>query len=221
MDRAAQLQVGNVVTAALRHRHDVVDLHQVGRATGHAGERVLVAANPTVPLPHGAPYGSRDVPPRAAGTGRFGCWRSRCRPVLGQLRSHSTVRLGVGRRTNVCCPRRLLVSRRTGCVAPILLPARGRYRLRSLARRRTAGKCDAGGGSSRSGCGEAGNNRAGGGVRSPFPTPVRYQRRPLVARRTSGVVPILLAARGRYPLRSLVLRRTSGVAPILLAARRR
>ena len=66
MDRAAEPQVGNVVTAALRHRHDVVDLHQVGRATGHAGERVLVAAGSTVPPPNRTPYRRRNVPPRAA-----------------------------------------------------------------------------------------------------------------------------------------------------------
>ena len=66
MNRATETQVGIVVTAALRHRHDVVDLHQVGRATGHAGERVVVAAGSTVPPPHRAPYRRRNVPPGAA-----------------------------------------------------------------------------------------------------------------------------------------------------------
>ena len=183
---------------------------RVGRATGHAGERVLVAAGSTVLPPHCAPHRSRDVPPRAARPCRFGCcWRC-CRAFLGQPRSHCPVRLRFGPSTNDSCPRRRLVRRRTGGAAPILLAARGRYRLRSPVLRRTASQCDAGAGGGRSGGGKVGIGRPGGVVRSPIATSARYQRRPLVLRGTGGVAPLLLAARHRYPLRSPVLRRTVG-----------
>ncbi len=209
MDRAKETQVGNVVTAALRHRHDVVDLQQVGRATGHSGERVPVAAGSTVPPPHRAPYRRRNVPPRAPRAGGFSCWRPPCRAALGQPRTHPAVRLSVGPRTNIPCLRRDLVLRRTagecgagagsgrsgggkasisqsgGVLRSLIGPAAG-YRWRELVLRRTTGKCAAGAGSGRSGGGKAGISRAGGMLRSPIGPVVGYRRRSLVLRRTAG-----------------------------------
>ena len=209
MDRAKETQVGNVVTAALRHRHDVVDLHQVGRATGHAGERVLVAAGSTVPPPHRAPYRRRNVPPRAPRAGGFSCWRPPCRAALGQPRTHPAVRLSVGPRTNIPCPLRELVLRRTGgefaaeaggvrsgggkasisqaggVLRSPICPVAG-YRRRSLVLRRTAGECAAGAGGVRSGGGKASISQAGGALRSPIGPVAGYRRRELVLRRTAG-----------------------------------
>ena len=57
---------------------------------------------------------------------------------------------------------RWLVLRRTSGVAPIMLGARGRHRLRSSVLRGTAGECDAGSGGDRTGSWGAGIDRAGG-----------------------------------------------------------
>ena len=178
---------------------------------GHAGERVLVAASPTVPPPHRTSHRRRNVPPPPARAGGFGCWRAAtpCDPS-GQPRSHTAVQLGVRPGRPLPCPRRLLVLRRTACVAPNLLASRGRYCLRLPVRRRTAGRCDAGVGRSRTGRRRAGIDRAGV-ARSPSATPVRDPRRLLVLRRTGCGPLVVLAPRGRYyQLRSPVLRRTVG-----------
>ena len=231
MDGAAQTQIDHVVIAALRHRHDVVDLHQVGRPAGHAGERVLVAASPTVPSPHRTSHRLWNVPPPPARAGGFGCWRARRRAISGQPRSHTGVQLGGRPGRPLPCPRRLLVLRRTRSAAANLLASRGRYCLRLPVRRRTAGRCDAGVGRNRTGRRRAGSDRAGV-ARSPSTTPIRCPRRLLVLRRTAtacargaggdrtacgkaainraGVARSPIATPVRDPRRLLVLRRTAG-----------